>query len=677
MRTSAKFILGFFTGLCVHAQASSNFSVEKSSASISLKIPGNMAVEYGLHPSRTVASPNSFAMVPSTAIPVDVAQNVDQINGSQRITVTIKALEDVYFHYAQKIESGFTHDDCQFYMPGFWYRRNLRSPKEAPSFHTSDSWIVREDRLSTPLTGIFNERTGDYMTVARVDEFNREALTTHKDGEVILSGSTSIGYTGFENVGGNAVLSFGFPYHEAPKTYVRKLTLAPEVKAFQYLKKGEEVTFIWEVNKDRSAGFSDFVEKVWRYSYALYRPEVVKTPYTPEIMKEVLSNFFIESFVDKYELKYMSGVHMHTDKCESSGIAEIGFVGRILLNAFNALEYGEQQNRPELVANSRKVYDTYLKGGFTGAGFFKEVVDFDNGFEEKILSIRRQSEGLYAVLNYLQYEKKQGRRHPEWETKVRSMLDKFLALQRADGSFPRKFNDDMSVVDQSGGSTPSATPTLVLASVYFKDKRYLNSARKTAGYLDREIISKADYFSSTLDANCEDKEASYYASTALYYLSVFTKGDESARYAALCKKSAFFALSWYYVWDVPFAQGQMLGDVGLKTRGWGNVSVENNHIDVFIFEFGAVLDWLATEFNEPGLAQFADVIETSMCQLLPVEGHMCGIGKRGYYPEVVQHTNWDYGRNGKGFYNDIFAPGWTVASLWELLTPNRLELFTK
>ena len=23
-----------------------------------------------------------------------------------------------------------------------------------------------------------------------------------------------------------------------------------------------------------------------------------------------------------------------------------------------------------------------------------------------------------------------------------------------------------------------------------------------------------------------------------------------------------------------------------------------------------------------------------------------------FNPEVVQHTNWDYGRNGKGFYND-------------------------
>ena len=171
----------------------------------------------------------------------------------------------------------------------------------------------------------------------------------------------------------------------------------------------------------------------------------------------------------------------------------------------------------------------------------------------------------------------------------------------------------------------------------------------------------------------EDKEASLYTATATYYLSLITNGTEHNHYASLTRKAAYFALSWYYVWDVPFAPGQMLGDIGLKTRGWGNVSVENNHIDVFIFEFADVLRWLSKEYNEPRFSDFAEVISTSMCQLLPYKGHMCGVIKVGYYPEVIQHTNWDYGRNGKGYYNDMFAPGWTVASLWELLTPGRTE----
>jgi hypothetical protein len=62
-----------------------------------------------------------------------------------------------------------------------------------------------------------------------------------------------------------------------------------------------------------------------------------------------------------------------------------------------------------------------------------------------------------------------------------------------------------------------------------------------------------------------------------------------------------------------------------------------------------------------------------MLQLMPTEDNMYDIAKAGYYPEVIQHTTWDYGKNGKGFYNDIFAPGWTVASLWQMLCPERID----
>lgn len=646
---------------------------EDVSASISLKVPGNDAKHYTL--DVLPLQKGLYSCRASEELPVDITRQVADKGNAQRVTVVIKALENVYFNYGEQVKTGYRHTDCQFYMPGFWYRRNLRSPKEAPSFHTSDSWLVREDRLSTPLTAAFNPASGKSMSVIRIDKFDKDALTTHKEGEVILSGETSIGYTGFQNVEGMTVLAYGFPYKEAPKTYIRKLTLAPAVEAFQLLRKGDSISLTWELSERDAADFSECVQRTWEYCYDTNRPKPVDTPYTVERMKEVMSNFFVESYVDNTPTHYYSGVELETATCANTDVAEVGFVGRTLLNAFNALEYGKQQNRRDLVENANNIFDSYLRNGFSLAGFFNEVVHYNRGFKESRYSIRRQSEGVYAILNYLNYEKQQKRKHPEWEKRIKDMLDNFLRLQNEDGSFPRKFRDDFSIVDGSGGSTPSATLPLVMASEYFKDKRYLVSAKRTVEYLEKELISKADYFSSTLDANCEDKEASLYAATAAYYLALVTKGEERAHYAGLARKAAYFALSWYYTWDVPFAGGQMLGDIGLKTRGWGNVSVENNHIDVFIFEFADVLHWLSKEYAEPRFADFAEVISTSMRQLLPYEGHMCGIAKVGYYPEVVQHTNWDYGRNGKGYYNNIFAPGWTVASLWELFTPGRGERF--
>lgn len=671
-----KYLLcGMFMMAYIATAGAFNNVPERISANISLKVPGNQARQYPLIFQKSLNNNNTYYLETSGKMPVTISQNLDESNGKLRVVVSITALEDIYFNYNQLLTTGFRHDECLFYMPGFWYRRNLRSPKEAPSFHSSDSWEVREDRLSAPLTGIYSEIDKRFMMVNRINQFTYGTLSTHKEGEIILSDKTSLGFTGFVNKNGVATLSFGFPYREAPKSYIRKLTLAPEVTAFQHLKKGESILLNWEIVEGNAEDYSDFVRHAWEYCYDTFSPKPVDTPYSIADMKHTLSHFFVSSLVEKYPLVYNSGIHLQTDNCTSNGQAEVGFIGRVLLNAFNALEYGEECNRNELMANSNKIFSSYLKNGFTDAGFFKESVNYDRKFEDPVHSIRRQSEGLYAIFHFLAYEKERGRRHAEWEQRVRQMLEMFLQIQNADGSFPRKFRDDFTIVDKSGGSTPSATLPLVMGYKYFKDKRYLTSAKRTADYLEKELISKADYFSSTLDANCEDKEASLYAATATYYLSLITKGKEHKHYADLAKKATYFALSWYYLWDVPFAPGQMLGDIGLKTRGWGNVSVENNHIDVFVFEFADVLRWLSKEYEEPRFSNFAEVISTSMRQLLPHEGHMCGIAKVGYYPEVVQHTNWDYGKNGKGYYNDIFAPGWTVASLWELFTSGRAETF--
>ncbi len=639
---------------------------------ITLKTPGNPAATYDLRES---ATEGGGILEADQQLPLTIRRQKTETENEIRIVLTLTATDLLYYNVEALFTTGLTHENCLFYMPGFWYHKNLRSPKSAPSFHTSDSWQVREDRLSTPLTGIYDEKSGTYYTVLRTDTPDCEALACHNYGDVILSGKTSLGFTGFRNADAHAALVFGFPYCEAPRSYVRKLTLAPAVRAFEKLEKGETRRLTWTLRKGVSPSYSSFVADVWNYSFDALDPQPVKPRYTPAEAKAILAEYFAQSYVGDYPLKYTSGVELRTADCESTGIAEIGFVGRVLLNAYNALEYGEANGREDLAANARSIFDSYLRYGFTPGGLLREVVDFKRERETDVYSIRRQSEGVYALLNYLAYEKQQGRSHPEWEARIRTLLEKFLSLQNPDGSFPRKFRDNLTVVDASGGSTPSATLPLTMAYTYFKNEAYRRSARRTADYLEKNLISKADYFSSTLDANCEDKEASLYAATAMYYMTFVSEGTERQRYIDLCREAAYFALSWYYLWDVPFAQGQMLGDAGFRSRGWGNVSVENNHVDVFIVEFATVLDFLAETCNEPRFSRTSAVIKSSMLQLMPVEGSMFEIGRTGYYPEVVQHTAWDYGKNGKGFYNDIFAPGWTVASLWQMLSPDRVTTF--
>ena len=638
-----------------------------------LKQPGNPAITYQL-------TQDGGQLKATKRLPLVITQMATQEGDVCKLTVHLKAEERVYFNIGVRAKTGFSTDDCDFYLPGFWYHKNLRSPDSAPSFHTSKSWNFREDRLSSPLTGVFDAKSGKTLTVMRQLDQPAEALTTHQEGEVILGGPTSLGYLGFDNEGDRASLTFGYPYVETPKRYIRKLTLVNPITTFARLDKGESITLVWLLREGKANDYGQFVAETWQYAVDCLRPTPLKPLYSPSEVKAQLANYFRQSYVDKYALKYHSGLSIRCDDCLPCDHVQLGFCGRVLLNAFNALEYGEQTGDQRLVEMGQAIFDSWLQYGFTGKGYFKEEMRIANGIPadaDIIHSIREQSEAVYAVLHYLTYEKRQGRQHKEWEMKMRTLMNSMLELLKADGHFPRKYRDDHSDVDATGGSTPSATSTLVMAYKYFGDKRYLKAAQQTVDYLEKNIISKSDYFSSTLDANCEDKEAAISAVTATYYLAMVSKGKQKQHYIQLCQQATYFALSWYYLWDVPFAQGQMLGDLGFKSCGWSNVSVENNHIDVFVFELAHIAKWLATQTGEYRFQLMHDVISSSLCQLLPTEQRLCGIGVPGYNPEVVQHTHWDYGRNGKGFYNDIFAPGWVIASLWELYSPQRTVEFLK
>lgn len=657
--------------ICTLSAVSLQMMAKSIEATLLLKQPGNPSRQYTL-------TQQGNQLIAPAQLPLTIAINEQQEGEDKVISIRIHATKQVYFNLGAMLPTSLKSNNCEFYLPGFWYHRNLRSPKEAPSFHTSKSWNFRDDRLSTPLTSVYDAQLRKGISVLRINNTSTECSPQLTEGEVILPGNTSVGFLGFNNESNEVKLCFGFPYIESPKRYIRKLTLAPSITTFQKLEAGEERVLTWRIHQIEAENYGTFVSKMWQYSFDKMRPQPITPLYSAGEMKGQLTNYFRSSFVDKFPLKYNSGITLETENCNPYTEVQLGFCGRVLLNAFNEIEYGETHHQTDLFNMGQDIIKSWLQNGFTAQGWFIDWVNYSEGMpKEFVHSIRQQSEGIYAILHYLNYEKKHGRQHPEWEKRTRQLLNNLIALQKSDGHFARKYNDAGEDIDASGGSTPSATSTLVMGYKYFKDKKYLLAAKRTIDYVEKNIISKSDYFSSTLDANCEDKEAAIAAVTSTYYLAMVTTGKERQHYIDLCKQAAYFALSWYYTWDVPFAKGQMLGDLGFKSRGWSNVSVENNHIDVFVFELPHIIKWLSSVTEEKRFEKMYDVIYSSLNQLLPTKERLCGIGKPGFYPEVVQHTTWDYGRNGKGFYNNLFAPGWTIASLWELYSPNRTVEFLK
>lgn len=72
---------------------------------------------------------------------------------------------------------------------------------------------------------VTNDGNDKIVSVKMKADADVQTQLTH--GEIILPGNTTIGYLGFDNETGKAKLTFGYPYVETPRRYIRKLTLAP------------------------------------------------------------------------------------------------------------------------------------------------------------------------------------------------------------------------------------------------------------------------------------------------------------------------------------------------------------------------------------------------------------------------------------------------------------------
>lgn len=181
---------------------------------------------------------------------------------------------------------------------------------------------------------------------------------------------------------------------------VRKLTLAPAVRAFSW--KGE-TPLTWTIRKGASPPTRRSWPRCGTPPSTRSIPARQPAPH-PDEAKAILSEYF------SLLRREMLLIHLRRGAPHGRlqhGHRRVGFVGRVLLNAFNALEPRRGERRERRGRGGRS--STYLRYGFTPGGLIREVVDFKREREADVYSIRRQSEGLYALLTT---STQHGRSHP-------------------------------------------------------------------------------------------------------------------------------------------------------------------------------------------------------------------------------------------------------------------------
>ena len=117
---------------------------KRISAQVSLKVPGNQSRNYSLAFQGAVDDKGIYLLESEEKIPLIITERIERDNVKCVMVVSITALEDVYFNYQQQLKTGFRHNDCMFYLPGFWYSRNYVLLKVLLHFiYQRVGWYVR------------------------------------------------------------------------------------------------------------------------------------------------------------------------------------------------------------------------------------------------------------------------------------------------------------------------------------------------------------------------------------------------------------------------------------------------------------------------------------------------------------------------------------------------------
>ncbi|QDV61682.1 hypothetical protein Mal65_08090 [Crateriforma conspicua] len=201
-----------------------------------------------------------------------------------------------------------------------------------------------------------------------------------------------------------------------------------------------------------------------------------------------------------------------------------------------------------------------------------------------------------------------------------------------------------------------AIAPLVLGSELMQREDWMDSARRLADHtIDRHLTMAEPYWGGTLDARCEDKEGAW---AALQGFAALYESTGDKKYLDAAVHAADVCLSYLYVWDVDLPPGR-LADQAVKTRGWTDVSVQNQHLDVFGVVFTPVIWQLGDWTGDSRYHQLAQVMLVSCGQMTDLA---TGVqGEQLFQTNYQQHDAGETIAGMRGGYSEAWNIYWITA----------------
>jgi hypothetical protein len=346
------------------------------------------------------------------------------------------------------------------------------------------------------------------------------------------------------------------------------------------------------------------------------------------------------------EAKYRFAMTRWHENAESAGFKKypdrnvfvMGWAGQAAVPGYALLVLGEQKNDQHTISKAQKSLDHLTTSPFNEYGFLVSYDPDKNGWSQQDPVSQGHAMETFARA-ILTGRKIKTVDTSKWEAFLRNACD--IHAERILGK------------DWRPKSTNEAFLVSPLCKAYkmFGSETYRDAALKAAEhYAQRHLDMTEPYWGGTLDASCEDKEGAWAGFQA--FLAVYEMTEDS-KYLQWAEHAMDVTLSYTVIWDIDMPAGR-LRDHDLKTRGWTDVSAQNQHLDVYGVVYTPEIYRMGQYLQREDLKKLAIVMYRSCGQL---------IDPNGSQGEQLNHTNFAQMRppvkdvhTMRGTYNE----GWTV-----------------
>jgi hypothetical protein len=489
------------------------------------------------------------------------------------------------------IDPAMTWGDVQCFAPGALYGDPTYDGDRSAGGTLNAAarqFLMREDAMPAPLFGVL---FSSGSSIALLDPAPRGDSTvdeTKLAEPVMIDRRFQFGALGaWQRDGGPVTLGFRFP----GASWVYGADEPPKPKWFRRyhpVAAGESQQFEVRFRFGANESFPELTRNAWRWAWATLKPAV--EPIDVDGVRRVLLDHLeaqAATIDGRTGIPFVMSTVTDTLQWNWTMIA-MGFVGKDLACADQLLREGDRDHtargaamRQTGLATIASMIQALPTVPLQGTGF-----DLATGkpWDHVWLApwLRNATEDMRVLVEAYRRERALGREHPEWLAWVKQYVDWLVQQQRADGSFPRRWQPGTADIAEPTGTTSYApVPLLVLMTKETGDAKYEHAAIRAADYVWTQWGQRGLFIGGASDnPNIADKEAGMLSLDA--FLSLYD-ATRDPRWLERAKTAATFAESWIWIWNLPMPldadDAQLhwkkgvptIGAQGITARGAGGV----------------------------------------------------------------------------------------------------------